>query len=159
MPQYLFPVLKDATTGRFAVHPAFIHGIIRQESAFDQYAQSHAGALGLMQLMPPTAREVAGKVGQSYSKSRLTSDPKFNMTLGAFYIDEMLNRWDGNRTLAIASYNAGPGRVNSFLKIIGDPRDAGVDEVDWIETIPIYETRNYVQRVTEAVNVYARLLK
>jgi soluble lytic murein transglycosylase len=159
MPSYLFPVLPAARTGRYAVHPAFNHGIIRQESAFDQYAKSHAGALGLMQLMPPTARETAGKAGLPYSKSRLTSDPAYNMTLGSLYIKQMLDRFDGNRTLAIAAYNAGPGRVSRWLKEIGDPRDPNIDEADWIESIPVYETRNYVHRVTEAVNVYANLLR
>jgi soluble lytic murein transglycosylase len=159
MPQYLFPVLPEAKKEGYAVHPAFIHGIIRQESAFDQQAQSHAGALGLMQLMPPTARETSDKLGLQYSKSRLTSDPEYNMRLGAAYIAQMLERFDGNRTLAIASYNAGPGRVSRWIKEIGDPRDPNIDEADWIETIPVYETRNYVHRVTEAVNVYARLIK
>lgn len=159
LPHYLFPVLKEAKTKKYALHPAFIHGIIRQESAFDQYAQSHAGARGLMQLMPPTARETAGKIGLPYSKARLKSDAAYNMTLGAQYLKQMLDKWDGNRTLAIASYNAGPGRVSRWVKEFGDPRDKNIDEVDWIEGIPVYETRNYVQRVTEALNVYARLIK
>jgi soluble lytic murein transglycosylase len=159
MPNHLFPIVKRAMSTKYAVHPAFIHGIIRQESAFDQYAQSHAGALGLMQLMPATAKETAQKAGLSYRKSKLTSDPSFNMTLGAMYIHQMMERWDQNRILAIASYNAGPGRVNGFLKKIGDPRKNGIDSVDWVESIPIYETRNYVQRVTEALNVYARMIK
>ncbi len=159
MPSYLFPVIEKAVSSSFAVHPAFNHGIMRQESAFNQRAQSHAGALGLMQLMPATVRETARKAGLPYSKSRLTSDPIYNITLGSLYIKQMLDRFDGNRTLAIAAYNAGPGRVNRWLDEIGDPRDPGIDEVDWVETIPIYETRNYVQRVTEAINVYALKLK
>lgn len=159
IPNYLFPTLKEAKSQRYALHPAFIHAIIRQESAFDQYAQSHAGALGLMQLMPATAKETAGKINVAYSASRLTSDPAYNMTLGAQYLKQMLDRWDGNRTLAIASYNAGPGRVSSWVEEFGDPRDPKINEVDWIEGIPVYETRNYVQRVTEALNVYARLIK
>lgn len=159
MPSYLFPVLAEAKSKPYAVPPAFNHGIMRQESAFDQYAQSHAGALGLMQLMPATAKETAGKAGLPYSKSRLTSDPSYNMTLGSLYIKQMLDRYDGNRTLAIAAYNAGPGRVSGWLKEFGDPRNPNIDEVDWIEVIPIYETRNYVQRVTEAVNVYSRLIQ
>jgi soluble lytic murein transglycosylase len=159
MPSYLFPVVDKALSTTFAVHPALNHGIMRQESAFDQQAQSHAGALGLMQLMPATAKETAQKAGFSYSKSRLTTDPVYNITLGSLYIKQMLDRFDGNRTLAIAAYNAGPGRVNRWLEEIGDPRDPNVDEVDWIESIPIYETRNYVQRVTEAINVYAHKLK
>ncbi len=159
MPSYLFPVLPAARERGYAIHPAFNHGIMRQESAFDQYAQSHAGALGLMQLMPATAKETAQKAGLPYSKSRLTSDPSYNMTLGSLYIKQMLDRFDGNRTLAIAAYNAGPGRVSGWVKEFGDPRDPNIDEVDWIEGIPIYETRNYVQRVTEAINVYSRLIQ
>lgn len=158
-PQYLFPILKEAHSNKYALHPAFIHGIIRQESAFDQFAQSHAGALGLMQLMPATAKETAGKIGIAYSATRLTSDPEYNMILGSQYLKQMLDRWDGNRTLAIASYNAGPGRVSQWVNEFGDPRNPNVDEVDWVETIPVYETRNYVQRVTEALNVYARIIK
>jgi soluble lytic murein transglycosylase len=159
MPKYLFPVLPEAKKKGYAAHPAFIHGIIRQESAFDQHAQSHAGALGLMQLMPPTAKETAGKLGLAYSTSRLTTDPAYNMSLGAAYIAQMLKRFDGNRTLAIASYNAGPGRVSGWVKEFGDPRDPDINEVDWIEGIPVYETRNYVQRVTEALNVYAHMIR
>jgi len=157
MPSYLFPVIEGAKTHKFAIHPAFSHGIMRQESAFDKRAKSHAGALGLMQLMPATAREISQKANLRYSKTRLTTDPVYNMTLGSLYIKQMLDRFDGNRTLAIASYNAGPGRVSRWIKEFGDPRDPNIDEVDWIETIPIYETRNYVQRVTEAVNIYAKL--
>ena len=159
MPRFLFPVLPEAKTKSYAIHPAFNHGIMRQESLFDQYAQSHAGALGLMQLMPATARETAKKAGLPYSQSRLTSDPSYNMTLGSLYIKQMLDRFDGNRTLAIAAYNAGPGRVSTWIKEFGDPRDPKIDEADWIEKIPIYETRNYVHRVTEAINVYSRLIK
>ena len=159
MPSYLFPVLPEARSAKYAVHPAFNHGIMRQESAFDQYAKSHAGARGLMQLMPPTAKETAQRAGFPYSKARLTSDPNYNMTLGSLYIKQMLDRFDGNRTLAIAAYNAGPGRVSGWLKEIGDPRDPNIDEADWIETIPVYETRNYVHRVSEAVNVYANTIK
>ena len=159
MPSYLFPIVDKALSASFAIHPAFNHGIMRQESAFDQMAQSHAGALGLMQLMPATAEETARKAGLGYSKVRLTSDPVYNITLGSLYIKQMLDQFDGNRTLAIAAYNAGPGRVRGWLKTIGDPRTSEIDEVDWVESIPIYETRNYVQRVTEAINVYAHRLK
>ena len=159
MPEYLFPVIREALNKPLSVHPAFAHAIIRQESAFDQRAQSHAGALGLMQLMPPTARETAGKLGLPYSQARLVDDPAYNMALGSYYINQMLERFDGNRTLAIAAYNAGPGRVSGWLKEFGDPRSPNIDETDWIETIPVYETRNYVQRVTEAVNVYANVIQ
>lgn len=158
MPDYLFPRLQNVMNGRYAVDPAFILGIIRQESAFDQHAISRSGALGLMQLMPATAAETASRNGLRHSKAWLTSNPHHNITLGALYIDQMMRRFDGNLTLAIAAYNAGPGRVSGWIEEFGDPRRPGINEVDWIETIPIYETRNYVQRVTEALNVYSRML-
>jgi soluble lytic murein transglycosylase len=138
---------------------ALIHGIIRQESMFDAKANSPAGALGLMQLMPPTAREVAGKMGKPYSKSQLTLNPNYNIALGSYYLDELVNRFDGAYPLAIASYNAGPGRVGRWLDTFGDPRDGDVDLLDWIEMIPVYETRNYVQRVLEATYVYRLRLR
>lgn len=133
---------------------ALVHSIIRQESMFDTAAQSPAGALGLMQLMPATAREVAGKAGLSYSHLRLTSDPSYNITLGSSYLGRLLKRYDGSYPLAIAAYNAGPGRVDQWIKTFGDPRIGQVSLIDWIELIPIYETRNYVQRVMEAVYIY-----
>lgn len=158
MPSYLFPVLDSVMATKYAADAAFIHGIIRQESAFDQYAVSRSGALGLMQLMPATAQETASRNGISHRKEWLTTNPQHNITLGSLYIAQMLRQFDGNYTLAIAAYNAGPGRVGQWIKEFGDPRQPNVDEGDWIETIPVYETRNYVQRVTEALNVYRRML-
>ncbi len=133
---------------------ALIHAIIRQESTFDFNAKSRVGALGLMQLMPATAREVSGKMDLRYRKSWLTEKPKYNIILGSSYITQLIDRFDGNYALAIAAYNAGPSRVNSWLKTYGDPRTGEIDLIDWIEFIPISETRNYVQRVLEGVYVY-----
>ncbi len=138
---------------------ALIHALIRQESMFNPKANSHAGAKGLMQLMPATAREVAKKNNMKYSSAWLTQKPQYNMFLGSSYIDELLNRFDGDYVLSIASYNAGPGRVNSWLRVFGDPRDENIDVIDWIELIPVYETRNYVQRVVEGTFVYRMRLK
>lgn len=135
----------------------FIHAISRQESQFDKAIVSHAGARGLMQLMPGTAREVAGKLGLSYDGSALTTDPNYNITLGSTYFQQMLRYFDGSYPLAVAAYNAGPGNVNKWLRANGDPRTGGVDILDWIEAIPIYETRNYVQRVLENAVVYDTL--
>ena len=133
------------------------HGITRQESSFDRSAISHAGARGLMQLMPGTAREQAGKMGLSYDYSRLTTDPAYNVSLGSAYYARMLNMWDGNHVLAVASYNAGAGNVRKWVRAYGDPRHAGTDVIRWIERIPFTETRGYVQRVLENSVVYDRL--
>ncbi len=131
-----------------------VHAITRQESRFDRTAISHAGARGLMQLMPGTAREQAGKLGQSYDFDRLTRDPDYNILLGSTYYQRMLAAWGGNHVLAVASYNAGAGNVRRWIRANGDPRDPSVDVLEWIESIPIYETRNYVQRVLENAVVY-----
>ena len=135
----------------------FIHAITRQESQFDRQAISHAGARGMMQLMPGTAREVAGKLGLSYDAGSLTADTNYNMTLGSTYFQQMLSYFGGSYPLAVAAYNAGPGNVNKWIRVNGDPRNGGIDMIDWIEAIPIFETRNYVQRVLENAVVYDTL--
>ncbi len=142
--------LQEINTAEWAL----LHALIRQESIFDFNAKSRAGALGLMQLMPATAKHVSKKLNVAYNKEWLTSNPKYNMKLGAAYISELITRYDGNYALAIAAYNAGPGRVDSWVKIFGDPRKREIDLIDWIELIPIYETRNYVQRVMESTYIY-----
>ena len=131
-----------------------VHAITRQESQFDREALSPVGAHGLMQLMPATAREQAGKLGLPYEPSRLWTDPSYNMLIGASFWDRMLRYYQGSYVLAVASYNAGPGNVNRFVRNNGDPRMAGVDVVDWIEAIPLAETRGYVQKVLENAVVY-----
>ncbi len=138
---------------------ALVHALIRQESVFDPNATSRAGARGLMQLMPSTARHVAKNENMRYNVSWLTDKPKYNMYIGSLYIQQLLERYDNEYPLAIAAYNAGPGRVNSWLKIFGDPRKGDIDILDWIELIPIYETRNYVQRVMEGVYIYRLMLE
>lgn len=135
---------------------SLVHAIARQESQFDPGAVSHVGALGLMQLMPATANRVARQLKFPYSRERLLSDPAYNLTLGRSYLGSLLQRYDGSIMLALAAYNAGPGAVNRWLKSNGDPREAGIDAIDWIEQIPYGETRNYVQRVMEAVPLYSR---
>ena len=132
------------------------HGITRQESSFDRNAVSHAGARGLMQLMPGTAREQAGKLGVGYSSSRV-HDPAYNVMLGSAYFQRMLNTWDGNVPLAVASYNAGPGNARKWVNAYGDPRSGRVDVIGWIEAIPFSETKGYVQRVIENSVVYDTL--
>ena len=148
-----YPVLPSYYQ-HIKIDRALAHAITRQESQFDQVVRSPAGALGLMQLMPATAREVARKNGIEHSQDLLTSNPRHNIELGSFYLGELLRRFDGAAPMAIAAYNAGPSRVNGWVKEFGDPRAGQIDWIDWIELIPIYETRNYVQRVTEGYNVY-----
>lgn len=131
-----------------------VHAISRQESQFSMNAISHAGAAGLMQLMPGTAREQAGKIGLAYSPSAITTDAIYNLRLGDGYFGRMMDYFGGSYPLAVAAYNAGPGNVNKWLRSNGDPRQGGVDWIDWIEKIPLSETRNYVQRVLENAVVY-----
>lgn len=135
----------------------FVHAISRQESQFAPNAISHAGARGLMQLMPGTAREQAGKLGMRYLSANLIDSPSYNIQLGDAYFARMLAYFDGSYPLAVAAYNAGPGNVNKFLRQNGDPRNGSTDWVTWIEQIPIYETKNYVQRVLENAVVYEHL--
>ncbi|MFZ5790485.1 MAG: lytic transglycosylase domain-containing protein [Pseudomonadota bacterium] len=137
---------------------ALVLAVIRQESAFDLKAQSSAGALGLMQLLPRTAKQVAKKMQIAYSDKKLTKDSAYNVRLGRAYLGDLLGSFSGSYVLAIAAYNAGPARVQSWLSTYGDPRDRGVDVVDWIETIPFSETRNYVQRVLENLQIYRHRL-
>lgn len=132
------------------------HGITRQESSFDRNAISHAGARGMMQLMPGTAREQASKLGIGYDSSRL-HDPAYNVMLGSAYFQRMLDTWGGSVPLAVASYNAGPGNVRKWINAYGDPRTGRVDMVGWIEAIPFTETKGYVQRVIENCVVYDSL--
>lgn len=148
-----FPVMREVGHAT-RTDPALVHAIIRQESQFNKGVSSPAGAQGLMQLMPATAKETAGKIGRAYSYSGLTSDASYNISLGGAYLQRMLERFNGSYPLAIAAYNAGPGRVNGWLEQNGDPRLGNIDLLDWVEMIPIYETRNYVQRVLEGVYVY-----
>jgi len=139
--------------GAYQQHWSLAHGITRQESSFDREAMSHVGARGLMQLMPATAREQAGKLGMPYDLGRLTSDPAYNIMLGSSYFGRLLDQWGGNVPLAVASYNAGAGNVRKWVRENGDPR-GGTDIVRWIEDIPFSETRGYVQRVLENAVVY-----
>ena len=155
---YAYPTLLSAMKG-VDTEWALVHGLIRQESQFDREAQSPVGARGLMQLMPATAAETAKKAGIPHQLDWLISRPSHNIALGSRYIDQMTRRYDGNYALALAAYNAGPGRVDKWLKANGDPRTGEVDLIDWIEMIPYTETRNYVQRVLESVYVYRLKLR
>lgn len=138
------------------LEPALVFAISRQESNFDPLAVSSARAMGVMQLLPRTAQQVARRLGIRHQTPMLTQDPAHNMLLGAHYAAEMLDRFGGHLVLAVAAYNAGPARVDQWLGTYGDPR-AGTDLLDWMEQIPFAETRNYVQRVIENVAVYRAL--
>ncbi|GFE64987.1 lytic transglycosylase domain-containing protein [Litoreibacter roseus] len=152
-----FPIATPAGLD-LPVSPEFALSIARRESEFDPVVVSSAGARGLMQLMPRTAQEVARQVGESYSSTRLLSDPVYNARLGSQYLANLSRRFGNNPVLMSIAYNAGPSRANRWMSELGDPRSDRVDVVDWIEYIPFSETRNYVMRVTESFAPYrARL--
>jgi soluble lytic murein transglycosylase len=132
--------------------------IIRQESEFDQKANSYVGARGMMQLMTYTAKLVAKQAKLPYAKNRLKTDPDYNIKLGSYYLATLLEEYEGSYPFALAAYNAGPKRVKYWKKINGDPQKGEINYVDWIELIKFKETRNYVQRVLENVNVYRYIL-
>ena len=137
---------------------ALIHAIIRQESEFDARANSWAGARGMMQLMKYTAKVVAKQAKLPYSISRLTKDPEYNIKLGSYYFNSLLEQYNGVFPFAIAAYNAGPNRVKTWRRVNGDPTKNQLSYIDWIELIRFEETRNYVQRVLENVNVYKYMI-
>jgi soluble lytic murein transglycosylase len=144
-----------ATAGIPEERKAMAYAVARQESEFNIGAVSSAGARGLLQLMPGTARAMARKSGLAYSPARLTSDPAYNASLGSAYLGEQMERFGGSRIMTFAGYNAGPSRVDEWVRRYGDPRGKPVEwVVDWIERIPYGETRNYVQRVMENYQVY-----
>lgn len=140
------------------VAPELALSIARRESEFDPEVISHAGARGLMQVMPGTAKLMADKIGQPYALSRLTGDWQYNAALGAAYLAHLEEEFGTAAALIAAGYNAGPGRPRQWVADYGDPRRPEVDVVDWIESIPFVETQNYVMRVTECLPIYrARL--
>lgn len=159
--KFNYPIISTPKyiNGRKIPESAFILSIIRQESEFDLSANSWAGAKGLMQLMPYTAKVVAKQAKLPYSKSRLTTDPEYNINLGSHYIAGLILEYDGSYPFAIAAYNAGPKRVRYWKKINKDPQKNQIDYIDWIELIRFEETRNYVQRVLENYNVYRYILE
>lgn len=141
------------------VEAPLVLAVIRQESEFYVRATSHVGARGLMQVMPATAKNVAKENRLPYDRDRLTGDPSYNLIIGQMYLSGVIEEFDGSYPMAIAAYNAGPGRVKSWLRTYGDPRKGEIDIIDWVELIPFSETRNYVQRVLENLSVYRARLK
>jgi soluble lytic murein transglycosylase len=151
LPVGVMPEFKSLLDER--VDPALVHALSRQESEFNAAAKSPVGASGLMQLMPATARAVARQYKVKYSQSQLT-DPVYNSQLGEAFLSDLIEDYGGSYFLALAAYNAGGGRVAEWMKQFGDPRDPNVDPVDWIERIPFTETRQYVFKIMETLQLY-----
>ena len=148
----------EMLSGAAPVDRALMLALARQESEFNPEAVSSAGARGLMQLMPATARMMARISNLGYSRSRL-NDPEYNAKLGSAYMRRLLDRFDDSYVMMLAGYNAGPGRVNQWIKLFGDPRRPEIDPVDWVERIPFTQTRVYVHKIMESVQVYRALLE
>ena len=158
--KFNYPIINtpQIINGKSMPSQEIILAITRQESEFDPKANSYAGAKGMMQLMTYTAKLVSQQMKVAYSKSKLTSDPEYNIRLGTYYFNSLLNEYKEVYPFAIAAYNAGPKRVRYWKKINGDPSKNKIDYVNWIELIKFKETRNYVQRVLENANVYRYML-
>ena len=158
VPAVTYPLVPVPDRAAGFVEAPLILGLSRQESEFNPRAYSSARAQGLMQLLDSTARLTARKEGIAYQRELLMDDPAYNMTLGAAHLSHLIERFEGSYVMTLAGYNAGPHRVTTWIEEYGDPRDPSVDIVDWVELIPFSETRNYVQRVLENVQIYrARL--
>ncbi|MEM9988391.1 MAG: lytic transglycosylase domain-containing protein, partial [Pseudomonadota bacterium] len=154
VPSVVYPLYPVPDQAKGFVEEALILGLSRQESEFNPRAFSRAKARGLMQLLASTAKITARKEGFPYSTPRLMDDPAYNLVLGAAHLSHLLERFDGSYIMVLAAYNAGPHRVDGWIKTYGDPRDKDVDPIDWVELIPFSETRNYVMRVLENTQVY-----
>ena len=157
---YNYPVIEtpEEINGKQMPSQELVLAIIRQESEFDARANSYVGAQGLMQLMPATARLVARNLKTTYNKSSLKNDPSYNIKLGTYYFHSLLEDYDGVFPFAIGAYNAGPNRIKSWVRRYGDPNRGEINFIDWVELIRFKETRNYVQRVIENINVYKYIL-
>ncbi|MBV9562445.1 MAG: lytic transglycosylase domain-containing protein, partial [Bradyrhizobium sp.] len=153
---YAFPTIgipQHAPIGP-ALDRSVIYSVARTESAFNQRDKSAASAVGLMQVTPEAGRDTAKRFGVEYDWDRMVSDPVYNTQMGAAELAALMQEYRGSEIMTFAGYNAGRGRVRDWVKQYGDPRDAAVDAVDWVERIPFAETRNYVQRVIENLQVY-----
>jgi soluble lytic murein transglycosylase len=160
LPQRAYPTtyMPNYASKGPPVERALVFGLSRQESEFDPSARSPVGARGLMQLMPNTAKMVARQIDVPYSTSKLTSDPAYNAMLGSAHLGDLIQGYSGSYIMSVAAYNAGGNRVSEWRSKFGDPRSTSIDPIDWIESIPFSETRNYVQRVMENTEVYRTLL-
>jgi soluble lytic murein transglycosylase len=153
---YAFPTIgipQHSPVGP-AIDRSIIYSVARTESAFDQRDKSPANAVGLMQVTPEAGRDTAKRFKVGYDWDRMVSDPVYNTQMGAAELSALLLDYRGSHIMTFAGYNAGRGRVRDWVQAHGDPRDPNVDPVDWVERIPLSETRNYVQRVMENVQVY-----
>jgi len=153
---YAYPIvgLPHYTPIGPAIEPAVAYSIARQESHFNQKVVSSAQAMGLMQVTPAAGQYIAKKFKALYDRARLLSDPVYNMQMGAAELGDLIESYRGSYIMTFAGYNAGRGRVKQWVAAHGDPRDPNVDPVDWVELIPIAETRNYVQRIMENMQIY-----
>jgi len=142
-----------AASAESGVDPYLLAGVLCAESSGRVDARSSVGALGLFQLMPPTARGAARRYKVAYSKARLTN-AAYNTQLGEAFLSDMIENYDGSYFMALAAYNAGPGRVKEWVELFGDPRSPDVDPIDWIERIPFTETRRYVIKIMETLQLY-----
>jgi soluble lytic murein transglycosylase len=155
MMDYLNPVMPvPRIPSLTAPEQALVLGLTRQESEFDPNAISQVGAMGLMQLMPASAKKTASTIGMKFNAKDLIADPQYNMKIGQAHLAGLLADWGNSYILAVAAYNAGSGNVRKWIDAYGDPRTSGVDAIDWVESIPYGETRNYVMRVLENTEVY-----
>lgn len=157
-PGAAYPVLNPAISRKPEVERAYVLAITRQESEFNPNAVSRVGARGLMQFMPATAKAEARLRGLPYQQAWLTADPGYNMTLGGLHLDTLIKQFGGSYIMTAAAYNAGPSRPSQWVRDYGDPRTGQIDPIDWVEFIPFSETRNYVQRVMENIQVYRHRL-
>ncbi|MCD1641051.1 transglycosylase SLT domain-containing protein [Pseudomonas stutzeri] len=139
--------LDSAWSAGKAGFRALVDSVIKHESSGNVAAVSPKGARGLMQLMPGTARDMAAELGLPFDEARLTRDAEYNKRLGSAYLNKMLERYDGHEALALAAYNAGPGKVDEWLKQHGDPRRGEIDAANWIQKIPYQETRDYTRNI------------
>jgi soluble lytic murein transglycosylase len=157
MERYAFPEIGVPTYSQIApaIDQCMVYSVVRTESAFDQRDTSPANAVGLMQVTPEAGRDTAKRFGVAYDWQRLVSDPVYNTQMGAAEISGLFKEYTGSYLMTFAGYNAGRGRVRQWVAQHGDPRNPNVDAVDWVERIPMAETRNYVQRVMENLQVYA----
>jgi soluble lytic murein transglycosylase len=153
---YAFPTIGIPQHSQIApaIDRSVIYSVARTESAFDQRDKSPANAVGLMQVTPEAGRDTAKRFGVAYDWDRMVSDPVYNTQMGAAELSALLKEYSGSHIMTFAGYNAGRGRVREWVKQYGDPRDPNVDAIDWVERIPFAETRNYVQRVMENLQIY-----
>ena len=154
--QYAFPNFGIPAFASVApeIDRSISYAIVRQESEFNQRDVSPAKAVGLMQVTPDAGRDTAKRFGVSYDWDRMVNDSVYNTQMGAAELSALVSEYKGCHIMVFAGYNAGRGRVREWIKAHGDPRDPNVDPIDWVERIPFSETRNYVQRVLENLQVY-----